>query len=46
MSPFLRHTVVLEPASSTAPVNEVPKRVVVTRAVSLLAIRWSAGDGV
>src|SRR4051794_16722605 len=31
-------------ASMTAPVNDVPNLVVVTRAVSFLMIRWSAAD--
>ena len=43
--PFLLHTVAFDPASITAPVNDVPKRAVVTREPSALAMRLSAALG-
>ena len=42
--PFLLHTVAFVPASTTAPLNDVPKRVVVARLVSADAIRASPAD--
>jgi hypothetical protein len=42
--PFLVQITLPLRASMTAPVNDVPNRAVVTRAVSLLAIRLSAAE--
>ncbi len=43
--PLLLHTVALDAASMTAPLNELPNRVVVAREVSAFAIRVSAVVG-